>query len=230
MLPYLAPDSPIDSFPDISEALIEPDGLLAMGGDLSCERLIAAYQRGVFPWFNEGQPILWWSPDPRLVLFPEKLKISRSLKKNIRNSGFSVSFDKAFVQVIQYCAHTPREDQDGTWLSQDMQAAYYDLHQRGIAHSVECWHDGRLVGGLYGIALGRVFYGESMFTHKSNASKVAFATLVQQLQTWHFALIDCQVYTSHLHSLGAEEISRTDFRQLLEDYDASSTEDSYWQG
>jgi len=229
MLPYLAPDSTVNAFPNITEALIEPNGLLAVGGDLGFERLIHAYQQGIFPWYNAGQPILWWSPDPRLVLFPKKLKISRSLKKNQRNSGFRVSFDNAFQQVIQACAFTPRSDQEGTWLSDEMQAAYCDLHQRGIAHSVECWYENQLVGGLYGIALGRVFFGESMFTHRSNASKVAFVTLVQQLQAWQFELIDCQVYTQHLHSLGAEEISRRHFKHLMEHYDTSHTQNSYWQ-
>lgn len=229
MLSYIPPDSPIESFPSLDEALQEPNGLLAVGGDLSVNRLIYAYQQGIFPWYNDDL-ILWWSPNPRLVLFPDKLKISRSLKKNQRNAGFSVTFDQAFKQVVQACAHTPRPDQNGTWINHDMQAAYDDLYQCGIAHSVECWHEQKLVGGLYGIALGRVFFGESMFSHRSNASKVAFVTLVQQLQAWQFALIDCQVHTQHLESFGAEEIPRRDFSQLLKQYDASDHNDSHWQG
>ncbi|MCK5698037.1 MAG: leucyl/phenylalanyl-tRNA--protein transferase, partial [Gammaproteobacteria bacterium] len=182
-------------FPHPSKALSDPDGLLAIGGDLSPKRIIKAYQEGIFPWYNPEQPILWWSPNPRFVLFPEKLHISKSLKKLIKQQRFTTTIDQAFDQVIQACADTPRIDQDGTWITDDMQQAYLQLHQQGIAHSSECWLDGQLVGGLYGIALGKVFFGESMFAHQSNASKVAFVYLLDELKKSNYALIDCQVTT-----------------------------------
>ena len=206
-------------FPDVRLALEEPDGLLAIGGNLEPQRLIAAYRQGIFPWYNEGQPILWWSPNPRTVLFPEKIKISRSLQKSMRNRGYRVSFDQAFAEVIEACSAPRQGDDDpGTWINPEMKQAYRQLHQQGIAHSVECWHEGKLVGGLYGIGLGRAFFGESMFARKTDASKVAFATLAQQLARWGFGLIDCQIHSEHLQSLGAENISREEFCALLDDY------------
>ena len=206
-------------FPNVELALEEPDGLLAIGGDLSAPRLIAAYRNGIFPWYNEGQPILWWAPNPRTVLFPEKIKISRSLQKSIRNRGFTVTFDQAFSDVIEACS-APRQDDDnpGTWITEEMKQAYRLLHKQGHAHSVECWHQGKLVGGLYGVAIGRVFFGESMFTRQTDASKVSFVTLAQQLARWEFGVIDCQIHSEHLQSLGAENISRAEFSVLLDEY------------
>lgn len=203
-------------FPDVSLALDEPDGLLAIGGDLNPQRLMAAYRQGIFPWYNAGQPILWWSPNPRTVLFPEKLKISRSLRKTLRKQIFHVTLDQAFTDVIEACS-APRDydEQPGTWITADMKQAYQQLHTQGAAHSVECWSDGQLVGGLYGVAIGRVFFGESMFSRRSDASKVAFVTLVQQLSHWGFGLIDCQIHSQHLERLGAEAIDREHFITLL---------------
>jgi leucyl/phenylalanyl-tRNA--protein transferase len=208
-------------FPEVNLALTEPDGLLAIGGDLKAERLMAAYRRGIFPWYNAGQPILWWAPDPRMVLFPDRLKISRSLGKTLRKQSFSVTLDTAFAEVIEACSSPRRQPgkedaEPGTWITQEMKRAYQRLHQLGLAHSVESWCQGRLVGGLYGVALGRVFFGESMFTRQTDASKVAFVTLVQQLARWGFAVIDCQIYSQHLESLGAENISREAFCDLLD--------------
>lgn len=226
--------SPTDSshrFPDASLALREPDGLLAVGGDLSVERILSAYRNGIFPWYSGEQPILWWSPDPRTVLFPSHLKISRSLRKTLRKHRFKVTLDLAFERVIKACAE-PRADQPGTWITNDMAKAYGKLHQQGYAHSVECWQNDTLVGGLYGIAIGRVFFGESMFSKVSEASKVAFCHLVRQLQAWDFGLIDCQIYSDHLASLGAEEMTRDSFiarlKQLCErpgqtDWELNST-------
>lgn len=211
MIQILSSDSP---FPPLENALIEPNGLLAIGGDLSTKRLISAYRNGIFPWFNEEDPILWWSPDPRMVLFPDELKVSRSLQKKIKKNNYTVLADQHFTQVMQACAK-PRKDQPGTWIHPEMIAAYTELHRLGLAHSIETWIDGKLAGGLYGVALGRVFFGESMFTRIPDASKIAFVYLVRQLAQWGFALIDCQVKTTHLASLGAREIPRTDFKQLL---------------
>ena len=194
-------------FPNVDEAT--EDGLLAIGGDLSPERLILAYKNGIFPWFEGDQPILWWSPDPRFVLFPEKLKISKSMRQLLRNSDFKVTVNKGFSQVIEECSKTKREGQSGTWITRSMIDAYNELHKLGYAKSVEVWQDDELVGGLYGIDLGNnIFCGESMFSKVSNSSKVAFITFVQNTS---YKLIDCQVYTSHLESLGAEEISRKEF-------------------
>ncbi|NOY67395.1 MAG: leucyl/phenylalanyl-tRNA--protein transferase [Gammaproteobacteria bacterium] len=215
---WIEPDSEDVGFPDISLALRDPDGLLAIGGDLDGKRIISAYQQGIFPWFSEGQPILWWSPDPRFVLFPEKLKISRSLKKTIRKEVFSVTLNKDFKSVIEHCSKIPRLGQDGTWITEDMKQAYIQLHESGFAHSVETWNGDNLVGGLYGIAIGDVFFGESMFSLETDASKVAFSQFIRYLQSAGFKLIDCQVYTEHLQSLGAEEISRIQFAQLLGGY------------
>jgi len=202
-------------FPNPRYALTEPDGLLAVGGDLSPQRIINAYLNGIFPWYSEGQPILWWSPNPRAVLFPEKLHVSKSLKKTIRQAVFTTTIDAAFEEVIHFCASTSRNDQDGTWITNDIEQAYITLHKAGIAHSAECWSQGKLVGGLYGLALGKVFFGESMFSHQSNASKVAFVHLLDELKKANYALIDCQVTTEHLLSLGAEEIPRDQFLKLV---------------
>ena len=204
-------------FPDVSLAMTEPDGLLAVGGDLSEQRLLAAYRRGIFPWYNEDQPILWWSPNPRAVLFPERLKVSTSLRKKLRKKIFTVRFDTAFEQVILECA-APRRGQNGTWISDEMCQAYHRLHKLGYVHSIECWQGDRLVGGLYGIALGRIFFGESMFTRVADASKVAFVYLVRHLQTKGFVAIDCQVSSAHLSSLGACDIERSDFVTYLNEY------------
>lgn len=205
------------TFPALNRAMREPNGLLAAGGDLSPERLIAAYRHGCFPWYEQGQPILWWSPDPRMVLPPAELKVSRSLRKVMRQGRFSVTLDTAFAMVVKACA-APRTYAQGTWITPAIVAAYVALHERGIAHSVEAWQDGELVGGLYGIAMGRLFFGESMFSRATDASKVAFATLVEYLQSAGFVLIDCQMHTRHLESLGAREISREQFAHYLERY------------
>lgn len=196
-------------------ALAEKDGLLAMGGDLSRDRILLAYSMGIFPWYSEGSPVLWWSPDPRLVLIPEELKISRSLSQVIKKGVFSVTMDTAFERVIRSCAEINRKGQQGTWITEEMLGAYISLHSAGYAHSLESWQSGDLVGGLYGIALGKAFFGESMFAIKSNASKVAFVTLVQYLKKLNFSFIDCQVTTEHLKSLGAKEVSRKKFLQIL---------------
>ncbi len=212
---WIDPDSPDIYFPDVELALVEPDGLLAVGGDLEPERLLYAYRNGIFPWYGPDQPILWWSPDPRLVLFPGQLHISRSLARTLRRRHFTVTLDTAFEQVIRECA-APRAGQAGTWITPEMQAAYIRMHKLGHAHSVECWQQGRLVGGLYGVAMGRVFFGESMFTRVADASKVGFVTLVRQLQRRDYRLIDCQVHTGHLESLGATMLPRSEFTRLLE--------------
>lgn len=224
-LPWL--DSPESSFPDISLALVDPNGLLAAGGELTSTRLLDAYSHGIFPWFEEGQPILWWSPDPRMVLFLEDLHVSKSLQKALAKPYFSVTMDKAFADVIACCAE-PRGDSPGTWITDEMQSAYIDLHTAGHAHSVEVWREGKLVGGLYGIAIGQLFFGESMFSHESNASKIALVNLVKQLQQWNYKLIDCQVSSEHLESLGALEISREQFRRQLEQYLSKSGKAAPW--
>ncbi len=215
---WLDPDDKQFQFPHPDNALTDPDGLLAAGGDLSPERIVSAYLQGIFPWYSDGQPILWWSPDPRAVLFPDKLHVSRSLKKLIRQKKYTTTIDQAFEQVIAHCAQTPRNAQDGTWITSEMQQAYSKLHKLGVAHSAECWLDGQLVGGLYGLALGKVFFGESMFSHRSNASKLAFVHLLDELTNSGYALVDCQVTTEHLLSLGAEEIPRSQFLKLVEQY------------
>jgi leucyl/phenylalanyl-tRNA--protein transferase len=215
--PYWLSSLHPELFPDVELALRDPDGLLAVGGDLSQRRLLAAYRRGIFPWYSDQQPILWWSPDPRSVLFPQELHISRSLRKTLRQERFRVTFDQCFTQVIAACAG-PRETQAGTWITEEMQLAYIDLHRAGYAHSVEAWHGEQLVGGLYGVALGRVFFGESMFARQTDASKVAFVTLVELLRLAGYALIDCQVETRHLDSLGARNIPRREFVRLLDEY------------
>lgn len=202
-------------FPDPATAETDPDGLLAVGGDLSPQRLVNAYRQGIFPWYSPGQPILWWSPDPRMVLFPDELHVSRSLRKVLRQGRFEVTFDRAFEAVIQCCA-APRGPGEGTWLTPEMIRAYIRLHEQGIAHSVESWLEGELVGGLYGIQLGSLFFGESMFSRASNASKVAFVQLVQSLQALGCPLVDCQVHTPHLESLGATMIPRARFLELVQ--------------
>lgn len=213
------------SFPPLNKALHEPNGLLAAGGDLRPERLIQAYRHGCFPWYQDGQPILWWSPDPRTVLLPDELHVSRSLNKCLRQQRFKVTFDRDFSAVIQGCA-APRDYADGTWITSPMQAAYLELHRRGFAHSVEVWQGEQLVGGLYGLAMGRLFFGESMFSRADNASKVGFVTLVQHLKKWGFVLIDCQMPTQHLQSLGARSISRSAFADYLRDnLDQANTAD-----
>jgi len=200
-------------FPNVEEA--DNDGLLAVGGDLSPERLMLAYRNGIFPWFNEDSLILWWSPDPRMVLFPEKVKISSSMQKVLRSGKFRLSWNTQFEKVIDACAVIKRKDQGGTWITPEMKKAYINLHQQGVAKSIEVWEGELLVGGLYGIDLGHVFCGESMFSKSSNASKFAFIHLAKTLEEQNYKLIDCQVYTAHLESLGAEEIPRKDFVEML---------------
>jgi leucyl/phenylalanyl-tRNA--protein transferase len=211
LIPWLGADDP---FPPLSRALREPNGLLAAGADLSPARLVEAYRNGIFPWFGEGEPILWWSPDPRMVLFPAELKVSRSLGKALRRDGLEVRADTAFREVMAACA-APRRGQDGTWITEGMVDAYVALHAQGVAHSIETWRGGELVGGLYGLALGRAFYGESMFSRATDASKVALVALVRQLEAWNFGLVDCQMNTRHLASLGAREIPRAEFTRRL---------------
>jgi leucyl/phenylalanyl-tRNA--protein transferase len=201
-------------FPDLDEA--DESGLLAVGGDLSIERLKLAYSKGIFPWYEDGMPVLWWTPDPRMVLFPDKIIISHSLKQSIRKKQFTVTIDKAFGKVIKNCAKTPRKGEKGTWITRDMKNAYTRLHEDGFAHSAEAWLDGELVGGLYGVALGKAFFGESMFHNVTNASKVAFYHLVEKLNKWDFQIIDAQVYTNHLESLGGEMIPRSQYLNILE--------------
>jgi leucyl/phenylalanyl-tRNA---protein transferase len=202
-------------FPALHHALAEPNGLIAIGGDLTAERLLAAYQRGIFPWFSPGEPILWWSPEPRMVLFPAEITINRSLRKVIQQQLFEIRINTAFESVISACASTARPHQDGTWISEHMAAAYSELHRLGYAHSVEAWQDNILVGGCYGVKIGRMFYGESMFHHVSNASKVAFAHMVQWLITQQVGMIDCQIHTPLLASFGAYEIPRARFIETL---------------
>ena len=200
-------------FPDVAHATDE--GILAVGGDLRPERLLLAYSSGIFPWYSVGEPIIWWSPDPRFVLFPEELKVSRSMRKILRQGVFSITFDKAFELVIGQCKKIKRKGQRGTWITPEMQKAYIRLYKLGFAHSVEAWKDGELVGGLYGVSLGKVFFGESMFSSVSNASKACLITLVEHLTKLGFELIDSQVYTGHLEILGAREIPRSEYLNLL---------------
>lgn len=211
---WLSPQDDPEWFPPLEQALDEPAGLLAAGGDLSSVRLLAAYRRGIFPWYSVGQPVLWWSPDPRAVLFPGEFKCSRSLAKTLRNGGFSVTIDESFTAVIDACA-APRAHSPGTWITSDMRAAYIELHAQGFAHSVEVSHAGKLAGGLYGVRLGAVFFGESMFSRQRDASKVALAHLVGLCGRNHIDLIDCQLSSRHLESLGARIIPRVQFQALL---------------
>ena len=201
------------AFPDVESASY--DGILAIGGDLQPKRLILAYKSGIFPWYNQDEPIIWYSPEKRMVLFPEDLKISKSMRQLMRKNEFKITWNKAFDKVIEACQKSPRKDQDGTWITNDMKEAYIKLHELGFAKSIEVWKDKELVGGLYGIDLGHVFCGESMFSKTSNTSKLAFIHLVQSLEKKNYKLIDCQVYNEHLESLGAKEISRQEFMGYL---------------
>jgi leucyl/phenylalanyl-tRNA--protein transferase len=226
MIPWLEGDHP---FPPLASALKHPNGLLAAGGDLSPERLLAAYRKGIFPWYSRDEPILWWSPDPRMVLIPSELKVSRSLAKALRNRGHEIRFDSAFEAVMQGCASRGVDhgaDESGTWITDEMRAAYLRLHELGYAHSAETWIEGELAGGLYGVAIGRMFYGESMFTRVRDASKMAMVHLVRHLQRQGCGMIDCQMHTAHLASLGARTIPRSEFSlrlQELVDYGATPT-------
>lgn len=203
------------AFPPLSDALSNPNGLIAIGGDLSIPRLLAAYQAGIFPWFSHGEPVMWWSPSPRMVLFLEELKISHSLAKTLKKERFEIRYNTAFRAVITACSNTPRPDQLGTWITEEIIDAYCAMHDAGYATSAETWLDGRLVGGCYGLKLGSMFYGESMFHHVTDASKVAFVTLMQKLKSEGVEMVDCQMKTAHLASLGAREISREAFAQKL---------------
>jgi len=211
MVPWLAANDP---FPPLEHALEEPNGLLAAGADLGLPRLLEAYRTGIFPWFSEGQPVLWWSPDPRMVLFPAELRIPRSLRKRMARRDYEVRSDTAFAAVIRACAE-PRAAQEGTWITAEMIAAYRRLHEAGHAHSVETWIDGELVGGLYGVAIGQAFFGESMFTAAPDASKIALVSLVRHLERNRYRMIDCQMRTAHLARFGAREIPRADFKRKL---------------
>lgn len=212
MIPWLG-NHP--AFPPVSRALRQPNGLLAAGGALTPDWLLAAYRRGIFPWFNDGEPILWWSPDPRMVVFPDQIRITRSLRKTLRNAAYEVRLDHDFAAVIHACAE-PREPGGGTWITPAIQAAYIRMHDMGYAHSVETYMDGELVGGLYGMALGQAFYGESMFSRRTDASKIAFVHLARFLEQRDFRVLDCQMTTAHLASLGGQEIPRAVFVKMLE--------------
>jgi leucyl/phenylalanyl-tRNA---protein transferase len=217
-------------FPAVETARIEPNGLLCMGGNLEPETILTAYSRGIFPWYSDGQPILWWSPDPRMVLFPDEFKVSKSLAKTIRAEKFEIRFDSAFADVMTGCA-APRGRHSGTWILPPMQVAYTRLHEIGFAHSAEAWRGGELVGGLYGIAMGRMFYGESMFARETDASKVAFVAMVEKLKRDGFGLIDCQQETNHLASFGARPIPRKHFTQQLQELITLNPDNSpisYW--
>jgi len=231
MIPWLDddhPGTPLAPFPPLSAARREPNGLLCAGGGLSPERLLCAYRQGIFPWFSEGNPVLWWSPDPRMVLFPSEFKISRSLRRELKKPGFRVCFDHDFASVIEACAHTPRRNEDSTWIVGPMQRAYRRLHELGWAHSVEVYAEGNLVGGLYGLLVGRVFCGESMFARRRDASKVAFAHLIRLLSMRQIAMIDCQMRTEHLASLGGREIPRAEFLARLRTLTANATAHGPW--
>ncbi len=223
---FLEPDDPPDAFPDPATAATEPDGLLAVGGDLTPERLLAAYRRGIFPWYETGQPILWWSPDPRAVLIPSRLHVSRSLRRTLRRDRYRVSVDQAFEAVIDGCANT--RAMSGTWITPEMRSAYVHLHELGYAHAVETWDGPELVGGLYGIALGSAFFGESMFSLAPDASKVALVKLVEVAKCRGIELIDCQVTTRHLASLGSELMPRADFVRAVENLALSTGQPGPW--
>jgi leucyl/phenylalanyl-tRNA--protein transferase len=227
MLTLLNPKDANQEFPDPENALSEPDGLLAVGGCLSPKRLINAYRKGIFPWFNQGDPILWWCPDPRLVLIPSEIRVSRSLRKTLRKKEYRITFDQAFYEVIKACA-APRREAPGTWITGPMIRAYLQLHKLGVAHSVEAWHRDRLAGGLYGVAIGRAFFGESMFYRKSNASKAAFAVLAEKLAQWNYAIIDCQVRTEHLASFGARQMPRERFVESIARYCDETVTSNAW--
>ena len=225
MIPWLGRETP---FPPLSSALVEPNGLISAGADLSPERLVAAYRKGIFPWYSEGQPILWWSPDPRMVLVPGEFRISRSLRRTLRRGAYRIRLDSNFPAVIRACASTRRKGQSGTWITTAMQSAYCGLYELGYAHSVETWVDETLVGGIYGLAIGRMFYGESMFSHASNASKIALAHLARHLAARGYGLIDCQMNTPHLASLGGREIPRREFIARLRELTAGAPAPGRW--
>lgn len=211
---WISSADPPEAFPDVGSAFDTPDGLLAAGGDLSEKRLLYAYRHGIFPWFDDGQPILWWSPDPRCIIRPDEFHLSRRLSRYLRQSNFEVSFNTAFDTVIAKCAED-RDGQQGTWITAEMLDAYSQLHQNGWAHSVEVWSDGVLSGGLYGLAIGKAFFGESMFSRHNNASKAAMLALCQLLEQAGFAVLDCQVESPHLMTLGATTMPRVDFATML---------------
>ena len=225
MVPWI--ESALD-FPSVNTALAEPNGLLCVGADLAPQTIIAAYSRGIFPWFSDNQPILWWSPDPRMVLFPAEFKVSKSLAKTVNRKLFEIRFDSAFAEVISACSE-PRQQGGGTWIVAEMQVAYAQLHTLGVAHSIESWRDGKLVGGLYGLALGRMFFGESMFARETDASKVALVALVDKLKRDGFELIDCQQETGHLASFGARPVARDNFVQRLKELINSNQINSAWR-
>jgi len=224
MIPVLGPRDP---FPPLNRALRRPNGLLAVGRTLSVPTLLEAYSQGIFPWFSEGDPLLWWSPDPRMVLFPGELHVSKSLGRRLKRPGYRVTADAAFGEVIRACA-APRPDAGGTWITRGMMAAYERLHAAGFAHSFETWVDGQLAGGLYGVAIGRAFFGESMFTRHSDASKIALVHAVRQLEGWEFGIVDCQMNTAHLARFGAREIPRREFADRLQSLTARPSIPGPW--
>ncbi len=225
MIPWL---ESTDAFPPLDLALVEPNGLLCAGGDLAPQRIIQAYLRGIFPWYLRDEPILWWSPDPRMVLIPAEFKISRSLRRTLRKGDYRIRLDSAFPAVIRACAGTRRKGEAGTWITAEMQAAYLTLYELGYAHSVEAWVNDTLAGGLYGLAIGKMFYGESMFSHATDASKIALAHLVRFLEAQGFGLIDCQMNTPHLATLGAREIPRSEFMARLRELTATPPLNGRW--
>ena len=225
MIPLLGPN---DDFPPVERALDEPNGLLAAGGGLGLPRLLAAYARGIFPWFSEGDPVLWWCPDPRMVLATDGVHVSRSLRRRLRKADYQVTMDTAFADVMRQCA-APRRGESGTWLLPVMMRAYQRMHDAGVAHSIEIWMDGELVGGLYGVALGRMFFGESMFTRRTDGSKMALVLLAAQLARWRFPLIDCQMRTDHLATLGAVEVPRRQFVRAVNELVAHDPQPSPWK-
>jgi len=227
MIPWLRPEDPPDAFPPVTEALDDPNGLLCAGGDLSPARLLEGYRRGIFPWYAEGQPILWWSPDPRAVLLPREFHVSRRLARTLRNQGYTSSVDAAFDEVVRNCGDRSLRP-EGTWITSAMREAYHRLHRLGYAHSVETWLEARLAGGIYGVALGRVFFGESMFSLERDASKVAMARLVEELLGRGYELIDCQVASAHLASLGARTMPRTAFVARLQQATLGPSPDPDW--
>lgn len=218
----------VHDFPALEQALNDPNGLIAIGGDLRVDTLLGAYRRGIFPWYSAGQPILWWSPDPRTVLLPADMHVSRRLARRMRAGGFEVSVDRDFAAVIDGCA-APRAEESGTWITTEMRGAYLELHARGHAHSIEYWRDGELRGGLYGVALGRAFFGESMFSRERDASKVVLATLCGWLLEWDYAMLDCQMHTAHLASLGALDLPRAEFAARLATLVAQAPAPGAWQ-
>ena len=226
----IQPGDPPEAFPDPARALREPDGLLAVGGDLSPERLLYAYRHGIFPWYDAGLPILWWSPDPRTVFLPESLHVSRSLEKRLRRGGYELRLDTAFADVMHACAGPrPQHPDGGTWLNEEMQAAYQELHRLGYAHSAELWIDGELKGGLYGVAQGRVFFGESMFSRATDASKIVLVELMQRLDAWGYAFMDCQVQSDHLQRMGSVPVPRADFLRLIAKLCEESVSPDAWR-